>query len=103
MLNREEIARTAAEHHANLDLSGLTLDEVAVDLDFTPARLRSALDLVEVHDPADVWLLRDYLEQAVSDAGREPVPYTVLTEASRRRARGWFHLRPAPRHSFSQR
>ena len=46
----------------------------------------------------DVWLLRDYVEQAVRDAGRRPVAYTVLTERSRLRARMWFRLQKAPPH-----
>lgn len=98
MLNDDERRRTAAELRGNLDAAGLTPAEAAWDLGFLPERLRAVLD-VESADPVDVWLLRDYLEQAVHDAGCEPVPFTVLTSDARRRAEGWFRLHDdVPRH-----
>ena len=99
-LDAQEIAVTRDELAANLALSGLTRAEVAADLRLSPARLDSTV-AVDDADPADVWLLRDYLEQAVRDAGRSPVPFTVLTPRSRRLARAWFTLRDAPRHAFT--
>ncbi len=99
-LNAEETRRTSEELKANLSRSGLSAREAAADLGFTTERLRSTLDIDEASDPVDVWQLRDYLAQAVLDAGREPVPFTVLTGRSRLRARLWFRLRPAPRHTF---
>jgi len=100
-LNSAELVRTRAELTANLDLTGLTRDQVAADLGYDAARLRAALEPDGAGDPVDVWQLRDYLNQAVRDAGRTPVPFTVLTERSRLRARMWFHLREAPRHEFA--
>ncbi|KQO96593.1 DUF2316 family protein [Leifsonia sp. Leaf264] len=100
-LNREEQRRTSSELAANLELSGLTTEQVATDLGFTLERLGETLDVDGPGDPVDVWQLRDYLVQAVTDAGREPVAFTVLTESSRALARTWFRLRTAPRHAFS--
>jgi hypothetical protein len=100
-LNDAEQRRTSAELRQNLALTGLTTAEVASDLDFTAARLQSTLEVDYASDPVDVWQLRDYLEQVVLDAGRVPVPFTVLTASSRGRARGWFRLRDAPRHVFA--
>jgi hypothetical protein len=97
-LNNAEQRRTSAELRQSLELSGLTVAEVAADLDLTPARLESTLEVDFASDAVDVWQLRDYLEQAVLDAGRAPVRFTVLTEGSRAKANGWFRLRPAPRH-----
>jgi hypothetical protein len=85
----------------NLALSGLTRLQVATDLRFTPQRLRSTLDVDHANDLVDVWQLRDYLEQAVRDAGHQPVPYTVLSRRSRLKARLWFSSRKAPRHDFT--
>lgn len=99
-LNDTERRRTSDELKGNLELSGLTLSEVAADLDFPLERLRSALDVGDGVDPVDIWQLRDYLEQAVNDAGRQPAAYTVLTNRSRLAARLWFRLRKAPRHAF---
>jgi hypothetical protein len=95
-LNEREQRRTSDELRRNLALSGLTTDEAAADLGFSAERLESTLGLDFASDPVDAWQLRDYLEQAITDAGGVPVPFTVLTEASRERARGWFRLREAP-------
>lgn len=105
-LDAEELSRTRAELAANLARTSLTPAEVAADLAFDEARLDearldAALNATESGDPSDVWLLRDYLEHAVRDAGGEPVPFTVLTSQSRRMAERWFALRTAPRHDFS--
>jgi hypothetical protein len=97
VLTKAEQHRTSEELNGNLALSGLTTEEVAADLRFTAARLRSVLD-VDDADPVDVWQLRDFLEQAVRDTGRQPVAFTVLTEQARVRAHQWFALRDVPRH-----
>ena len=96
-LNNSEQHRTSAELTANLELSGLDLAEVQADLDFTPIRLQSTLAFDNAQ-PADVWLLRDYLDQVIIDRGRMPLPYTTLTEQARVNANRWFSLQVAPRH-----
>jgi pyridoxine 4-dehydrogenase len=101
-LNDAETARTAAELQENFDRSTLTLAEAAADLVITEGELRALLSVENV-DPAAVWQLRDYLEQAVTDDGGEPAPFTILTEDNRRKAQGWFTLREAPRHAFGTR
>ncbi|MGO1313277.1 MAG: aldo/keto reductase, partial [Brevibacterium aurantiacum] len=100
-LNDTEISRTAAELRTNLELSGLSPSEAAADLLISETELSALLTARDV-DPASVWQLRDYLEQAVFDAGQRPAPFTVLTEDNRRKAAGWFTLRDAPRHDFGQ-
>lgn len=102
-LDQEELRRTRQELRANFELSGLTGAEVDADLGFGPDRLDNVLGLAGDHTPEEVWLLRDYLDQAIRDQGRDPVPFTVLTEQSRVRARSWFSLRPAPHHDFAPR
>jgi len=100
-LDRAELVRTRTELAANLDLTGLTREQVAADLGYDATRLSAALEPDGSGDPVDVWQLRDYLDQAVRDAGATPVPFTVLTERSRVMAGTWFRLRPAPRHDFT--
>lgn len=100
-LNLMQIRRTRAELQENLHRSGLTPDAIRADLGFSADRLDRALRLRRGTTMSDVWLLRDYLEQAVTDAGAKPVRYTVLTEESRGKARQWFDLLPAPHHDFS--
>ena len=99
-LDRDELARTSVELHANFARTGLTREQVASDLGLTPAELDDTLAL-EPAGPARGWLLRDYLLQVLEDQGRAPVPFTVLTNANKDRARLWFHLREAPRHTFT--
>ncbi|WP_405009532.1 DUF2316 family protein [Kitasatospora sp. NBC_01539] len=96
-LNAAERRRTSEELAQNLALSGLTPQQVAQDLHLTPRQLQAALDLDPAAGPVDVWYLRDHLEQAVRDAGREPVAHTVLTGEARLLATRWFPLREAPR------
>ena len=81
---------------ANLVHSGLTPPIVATALGHTSARLGDTLHISPAPHPADVWLLRDFLDQAVRDRGATPEPWTVLTGVSRAVASRWFSLRTAP-------
>ncbi|MEV0579341.1 DUF2316 family protein [Streptomyces sp. NPDC050392] len=101
-LNAAERLRTSEEFARNLALTGLAPHDGAADLAFTPVRLRQTLDVDPASDPVDVWQLRDCLQQAVLDAGGTPVPYSVLSDRSRLKARLWFRLRGAPRHAFGR-
>ncbi|MGW2838483.1 DUF2316 family protein [Streptomyces sp. NPDC001493] len=102
-LDETERRRTSEELRANLALSGLTAEEVAADLGVTPDQVRRMLDVAGGAGPAEVWQLRDYLDQAVRDTGGRPVPFTVLTDRARLLARAWFTLPQAPRHDFTSR
>ncbi|HEV2637339.1 MAG TPA: DUF2316 family protein [Actinocrinis sp.] len=95
-LNQEELNRTRAELQANFELSGVTLDDLRDDLDFSTEQLTDTLAMDGGSKPEDVWLLRDHLEDLVRDEGRTPVPYTVLTEGARAAASVWFPLAQAP-------
>ena len=100
-LNDAERVRTRRELQRNLELSGLTTSQVAADLGMSLHRMEDTFALGGQSDPADVWQLRDYLEQVVRDVGGQPATFTVLTEQSRAAARVWFTLRPAPRRDAS--
>jgi hypothetical protein len=88
-LNREEIRRTSAELHANLELSGLSVAQLGLSED----EAQQTLDVTRRSSPATVWLVRDHLEAAVTARGGVPHPYTVLTENMRSAADRWFGLR----------
>lgn len=92
----DERHATSEELAANLSRSGLSREHVCEDLEFSDHALEAALELRDLVDPVDVWVLRDYLEQAARDAGAEPAVYTVLTEDARTEAYKWFELRQAP-------
>lgn len=87
---------TRHELRRNLDLCELTTAAVAVELGFTVERLAAALEVAPDSDPVDVWMLRDFLENAVRSAGGTPEHYSVLTETSRADAQRWFGLPVRP-------
>ena len=95
-LNSEQRQGTRRELRGNLESCGLTRAAVAEQLGFTPDRLEVALDVAEDSDPADVWMLRDFLESAVRAAGGTPERYSVLTETARSDAQRWFGLPVRP-------
>jgi hypothetical protein len=90
-LNQQERAATRAELRSNLELSGLGANDVQAALGWSAARFQATLDLTGA-GPADVWLLRDYLDRVILTAGGTPCPYTSLTEKMRGAADRWFAL-----------
>ena len=94
-LTDQQRDRTAQKLAANLELAGLTIEQLCAVVSFTERQAQATLAVGRA-DPADVWLLRDVLERAALDAGRVPVPFTVLTEAARPAARRWFGVQPKP-------
>ncbi|KWZ72444.1 MAG: DUF2316 family protein [Winkia neuii] len=93
LLNRLEKANTVAELAKNLELSGLSVEELAARAGLDLRTTRDTLRLEPGCNPAYVWLLRDKLETAVKEGGGEPYPFSKLTEEARRAARGWFGVR----------
>lgn len=98
-LTADEQKRTSEELLTNFRLSGLPAATVAADLSLTTEELDATLCLGPSAHPTEVWLVRDYLEQAILAAGGTPAPFTILTPEARRSAERWFTLRPAPRVS----
>lgn len=92
-LNRNERDVTARELADNLALTGLSQEQVRERTGLPPERFQSALDVSAVMDPADVWLVRDTIEDAVREEGKTPLPYSKLTDSMRRAAAAWFGYR----------
>ena len=95
-LNADERRTTSEELRANLLLSDLSETEVLDTLDLTPSQLERILDVSPEADPADVWLVRDFILQTLEGQSREPRPFTVLTEQARTDAQRWFGLHEVP-------
>lgn len=95
-LSTAQVARTGRELAANLELSGLTSEEVALALDFAPRRLAETLRVGPASEPADVWLLRDFIDRAVRERAHAPAEWTVLTDRARTEATRWFALTAPP-------
>jgi hypothetical protein len=92
-LNTEQRHRTAEELRANLVLAGVTEAHLRADTDLDDHEFREAMHVSTRSRPEHVWLVRDRLEVLVHAAGKQPVPFTVLTEATRAPAAVWFPLR----------
>lgn len=65
---------------------------IEADLGLTPDELAVVLDLGDGVDPANTWLLRDYLGAKIREAGRTPRAYITLTEDRRADADRWFGI-----------
>ena len=92
-LIRTEVSRPGVELAANLERAGIPREQVAADLGFTARRLTETVRVGPAADPADVWLLRDYLDRTIRVQGRVPEPWVALDETARLRAAHWFALR----------
>ncbi|MBE7190456.1 DUF2316 family protein [Jatrophihabitans endophyticus] len=92
-LSTEQRHRTAAELRANLQLAGVTESHLRADTDLDEHEFREAMHVSSRSRPEHVWLLRDRLVVLVHAAGRQPVPFTVLTEDMRAAASVRFPLR----------
>lgn len=101
-LNAAEMIRTSQELKANFELSGLTIEQASADLEMTSQELDDTLNVASASRPEKVWLVRDYLKQAIEDQGLKPLEYSVLTDGARRMAKMWFPLRKAPRATLGR-
>lgn len=90
-LNAGQRRATSTELRANLALAELSVADLAGQLGQSAQAVEQALEVAHT-DPVLVWAVRDELETAVRANGRTPVPFTVLTEAARAAAQGWFGI-----------
>ena len=68
---------TKRELRENFEKSGLTLQQIADDLDTTAEYIGQLLHLRPVsHD--HTWILRNYLYEKVKEAGKTPTEFTAL-------------------------
>lgn len=95
-LNDDERKQTSAELKQNAERSSLPARVIQKALGFSEARLEAALHVSPSCDPVDVWVLRDFLDEAVVHTGAQPASYSVLTDEARADAQRWFDLREAP-------
>lgn len=90
-LTLEQQQASSAELYGNLALSGLSVEKLAEQLGWLPPRVQRALD-VSGADPADVWALRDAVFAAASQAGFDPIEFSVLTDDYRVASKQWAGL-----------
>ena len=69
---------TSTELRANLDVAGVTPENIQTDLGFTAEQLASTLALDSGSRRQDVWTVREYLDDHIHAQGKRPRPYTLL-------------------------
>lgn len=76
-LNQQQTINTKNEFQENFKRSGLSLEQIAADLNTTPAVIADtlALNVSRIEDP---WVLKNYLEAALQQQGITSVPFTAL-------------------------
>ncbi len=77
-LNAMERTQTSSELIKNYEISGLTKEIIQTNLGFSESRLENTFQVKGVEDPTDVWILKDYLEEAIIEQGKKPYPYSKL-------------------------
>ncbi|WP_455537740.1 DUF2316 family protein [Terrisporobacter sp.] len=76
-LTREQKKNTIEEFQQNLEISGLTLDEIANSLGTDELTIKNILQLNMKH-LEDTWILKNYLIKKIKEIHKTPVPFTAL-------------------------
>lgn len=76
-LNQQQTINTKNEFQENFERSGLSLEQIAADLNTTPDVIADtlALNVSRIEDP---WVLKNYLEDALQQQGIAGIPFTAL-------------------------
>ena len=99
MLSKQEILATKSELAENFRRLGAEKDRVAYDLEISLAELERVLTMSHPN-PAHVWMLRDYLEDKLLEAGKDVYPFSKLADHIANR---WFtYQRPWRREKGDQ-
>lgn len=71
--------RTATEHELqeNFQRAGLTVDQATSELGISAVKLSHIMHLTQ-RSYEDVWIVRNYLLEKVTEAGQTPVTFTAL-------------------------
>lgn len=76
-LNPTQMKNTRKELKENFEISGLTKEQVASDLNISLEKLDHLFTLTQ-QSLSDPWILRNYLTEKVEEQGKTPVSYTAL-------------------------
>ena len=76
-LSEKQQDDTRAELRANLEKSGVSIEQAAADLGTTQGYIMQLLRL-EPKRLEDTWILKNYLIGKVIEAGKTPTPFTAL-------------------------
>lgn len=76
-LTPQQFADTRQEIKANFDLTGLTKEQVASDLNISMVKLNRLFELSQ-QSYNDPFIFRDYLIEKVLEAGKKPIPFSAM-------------------------
>lgn len=79
MLNRKETNDTKNELQENYRRLGYSEQKVADDLRISTEELADVLEMVSPN-PGHVWMLREYLEDKLTEENIEMMPFTKLAD-----------------------
>jgi len=76
-LNPQQMDNARKEFRENFERTGLSFEQIAADLNTTPAIIEDTLNLTvsRIEDP---WVLKNCLEDQLSTQGKRAVPFTAL-------------------------
>ena len=76
-LNQQQQTATIQEFAENLQISGMTVAEVATELNVSPQKIEKIMHL-EQHTLEDAWILRNYLLEKIAAQAATPRTFTAL-------------------------
>ncbi|KGL46006.1 hypothetical protein BMT55_12155 [Listeria newyorkensis] len=76
-LSPQQMKNTIHEFQQNFVLSGLTIEQIATELQTSPEKIHRILQL-EQKSIEDPWILKEFLEQHILKSGKMPVPFSAL-------------------------
>ncbi|WP_430534186.1 DUF2316 family protein [Listeria rocourtiae] len=76
-LTPQQMQNTKQEFQQNLELSRLTIEQIASELQTSPEKIECILRLQQksIEDP---WILKGFLEQYIVKSGKKPVEFSAL-------------------------
>lgn len=76
-LTVEQQENTIEEFKENVALTGLTTEQIALDLHTDTATIERILQLSSrsIEDP---WIVKNYLTEKIMELGKEPIPFSAL-------------------------
>lgn len=76
-LTKEQIKNTQEEFQKNIELSGLSLTQIACDLQTDVCTIEKIIQLntSSIENP---WILKNYLNDKIRNLNKTPIPFSAL-------------------------
>lgn len=94
MLTPNKITSTHKELQENLKRLGYPTEQICIETELTPKDLMATIQVADAK-PSNVWKLRDYLDDKLTQEGISPYPWTALANHTANR---WYPYDTPWRH-----